>query len=187
MAQRHNFRITADNLGAGGAKAKFRANMDAINLLHDLEFDGRLATTEEQEVLSRYVGWGSLDAAFKEHKTDQPETDKAAQSAAKEQPENLTPARNGNEHPSEPRSETLSKSAEDTRATKKPKSVHDFLQERTQSATKKRQENVPDRAEPDVKKIPAENTQAPTAAKSRQEKIQEKGAWLICLKTMTTS
>jgi N12 class adenine-specific DNA methylase len=66
MSQRHNFRITDDNLGVGGAKAKFRANMDAIHLLHDLELDRRLATRSEQETLSRYVGWGSLADAFKE-------------------------------------------------------------------------------------------------------------------------
>ncbi len=64
----HNFRITDDHLGEGGPKAKFRANMDAINLLHELEFDGRDATPEEQEVLSRYVGWGGLADAFDEKK-----------------------------------------------------------------------------------------------------------------------
>ena len=63
-----NFRITDDHLGEGGPKAKFRANMDAINLLHELEFDGRDATPEEQEVLSRYVGWGGLADAFDEKK-----------------------------------------------------------------------------------------------------------------------
>ncbi|OGO91733.1 MAG: hypothetical protein A2Y17_13300 [Clostridiales bacterium GWF2_38_85] len=67
MSDRHNFKITDDNLGTGGAKAKFRANMDAINLLHDLEFDGKLATPEQQDILSRYVGWGSLADAFKEN------------------------------------------------------------------------------------------------------------------------
>ena len=61
-----NFRITDDSLGAGGKKAKFRMNMDAINLLKELEFDGRQATPEEQEVLSRYVGWGGLPEAFEE-------------------------------------------------------------------------------------------------------------------------
>ena len=63
-----NFHITDDRLGEGGAKAKFRANMDAINLLKTLEFDGRQATEEEQEILSRYVGWGSLPDAFDESK-----------------------------------------------------------------------------------------------------------------------
>ena len=63
-----NFRITDDDLGVGGAKAKFRINMDAINLLKELEFDGRQATPEEQEVLSRYVGWGGLADAFDETK-----------------------------------------------------------------------------------------------------------------------
>lgn len=63
-----NFRITDDDLGVGGAKAKFRMNMDAINLLKELEFDGRQATPEQQEVLSRYVGWGGLADAFDEIK-----------------------------------------------------------------------------------------------------------------------
>ena len=64
----HNFRITDDHLGEGGAKAKFRMNMDAINLLKELEFDGRQATPEEQVILSRYVGWGGLADAFDETK-----------------------------------------------------------------------------------------------------------------------
>ena len=63
-----NFRITDDELGVGGAKAKFRANMAAINLLKELEFDGRQATPEEQDVLSKYVGWGGLADAFDESK-----------------------------------------------------------------------------------------------------------------------
>ena len=63
-----NFRITDDDLGVGGAKRKFRMNMDAINLLKELEFDGRQATPEQQEVLSRYVGWGGLEDAFDETK-----------------------------------------------------------------------------------------------------------------------
>ena len=64
----HNFHITDDHLGEGGAKAKFRMNMDAINLLKELEFDGRQATPEEQEVLAKYVGWGGLADAFDETK-----------------------------------------------------------------------------------------------------------------------
>ena len=64
---RHNFRITDDTLGVGGAKEKFRNNMAAINLLHELEIENRLATPEEQEILSRYVGWGGLSMAFDEH------------------------------------------------------------------------------------------------------------------------
>ena len=63
-----NFRITDDLLGVGGAKTKFRRNMDAINLLKELEFDGRQATPEEQDVLSKYVGWGGLADAFDESK-----------------------------------------------------------------------------------------------------------------------
>lgn len=64
---RHNFRITDDAIGVGGAKEKFRNNMAAINLLHELEIENRLATPKEQEVLSRYVGWGGLSMAFDEH------------------------------------------------------------------------------------------------------------------------
>ena len=61
-----NFRIMDDELGVGGAKAKFRANMAAINLLKELEFEGLQATPEQQEILSRYVGWGGLADAFDE-------------------------------------------------------------------------------------------------------------------------
>ena len=59
-----NFRITDDHLGEGGPKAKFRMNMDAINTLQAIELEGRSATLEEQEILSRYVGWGGLADAF---------------------------------------------------------------------------------------------------------------------------
>ena len=62
-----NFRITDEALGTGSAKEKFRANMDAIRLLHQIEQEGRTtATPEEQEILSRYVGWGGLQEAFEE-------------------------------------------------------------------------------------------------------------------------
>ena len=64
---RHNFRINDDAIGVGGAKEKFRNNMAAINLLHELEIENRLSTPEEQEVLSQYVGWGGLSMAFDEH------------------------------------------------------------------------------------------------------------------------
>ena len=63
-----NFQITDDHLGEGGAKAKFRMNMDAIKLLKELEFEGAQATPEQQAVLSRYVGWGGLADAFDETK-----------------------------------------------------------------------------------------------------------------------
>ena len=67
VTDRHNFRIIDDAIGVGGAKEKFRNNMAAINLLHELEIENRLATPEEQEVLSQYVGWGGLPMAFDEH------------------------------------------------------------------------------------------------------------------------
>ena len=69
-SEKHNFRITDDNLGVGGSKEKFRNNMAAINLLHELEFENRLATPEEQEILSKYVGFGGLADAFDESKTN---------------------------------------------------------------------------------------------------------------------
>ena len=59
-----NFHITDDTLGVGGAKAKFRANMAAIRLLQELEFEGLQASPEQQEILFRYVGWGGLADAF---------------------------------------------------------------------------------------------------------------------------
>ena len=66
-ALRHNYHITEDTLGVGGAKEKFRNNMAAINILHELELENRLATPEEQETLSKYVGWGGLSMAFDEN------------------------------------------------------------------------------------------------------------------------
>ena len=63
-----NFHITDDALGVGGVKAKFRANMAAIRLLQELEFEGLQASPEQQEILSRYVGWGGLADAFDENK-----------------------------------------------------------------------------------------------------------------------
>ena len=66
-ADRHNYRITDDALGVGGAKEKFRNNMAAVNLLHELQLENRLATPEEQETLAKYVGWGGLSMAFDEN------------------------------------------------------------------------------------------------------------------------
>ena len=68
--ERVNFRITDTDLGAGGPKAKFRANMDAIHLLKQLEEEHRLATPQEQEILSRYVGWGGIPNAFDKNNAD---------------------------------------------------------------------------------------------------------------------
>ena len=64
-----NFRITDEDLGIGGAKVKFRRNMDAITTLKTIESEGRQATHEEQEILSRYVGWGGLPDAFDDSKS----------------------------------------------------------------------------------------------------------------------
>lgn len=64
-----NYRITNDELGHGGAKTKFKWNMEAIRLLNKLEQEQRQATAEEQAVLARYVGWGGLPQAFDEANT----------------------------------------------------------------------------------------------------------------------
>ena len=65
-----NFRITDDHLGEGGAKAKCRANIEAIRLLKYLEENVFQASPEQQEVLSRYVGWGGIPEAFDESKSE---------------------------------------------------------------------------------------------------------------------
>lgn len=64
-----NYRITDDHLGVGGAKAKFRANLDAIKTLKELEAEHRGATPQEQETLSKFVGWGSLPEVFDDAKS----------------------------------------------------------------------------------------------------------------------
>ena len=66
VTEPHNFRIQDNDLGAGGPKAKYKANMEAIHLLQTLEKEERLAAPEEQEILSRYVGWGGIPQAFEE-------------------------------------------------------------------------------------------------------------------------
>ena len=70
VAEPHNFRIQDNDLGAGGSKAKYKANMEAIHLLQILEQEERLATPEEQEILSRYVGWGGIPQAFEENNSN---------------------------------------------------------------------------------------------------------------------
>ena len=65
-----NFRITDDDLGAGGPKTKYKANVEAIRVLQTLDAEQRQATAEEQEVLSRYVGWGGIPQAFDEKNAD---------------------------------------------------------------------------------------------------------------------
>ena len=67
---RQNYRITDDDLGIGGAKTKFHNNVEAIKTLKKIESEDRLATPEEQEVLSRYVGWGGMPQAFDERNED---------------------------------------------------------------------------------------------------------------------
>ena len=64
-----NFKITDDTLGAGSAKEKFRRNVEAIRTLEQIESEHRIATPEEQNILSQYVGWGGLADAFDERKS----------------------------------------------------------------------------------------------------------------------
>lgn len=66
--EKHNYRITDDELGYGGAKAKYQMNVAAIRTLQTIESERRLATPEEQEILSKYVGWGGVADAFDETK-----------------------------------------------------------------------------------------------------------------------
>lgn len=68
MSERQNYKITDDNLGVGTPREKFQNNVDAIRLLKQLEYQNRFATPEEQEILSKYVGWGGLSDAFDETK-----------------------------------------------------------------------------------------------------------------------
>jgi N12 class adenine-specific DNA methylase len=67
---RINFKITDDELGYGGPKTKYAFNVAAIVTLQSIEAEGRLATAEEQETLSRYVGWGGIPDAFDENKPE---------------------------------------------------------------------------------------------------------------------
>jgi len=81
-----NFRITDDDLGAGGPKAKYKANVEAIRVLQTLDAEQRqAATAEEQEILSRYVGWGGIPQAFDEKNKDSVEDREQAVEALKEQ------------------------------------------------------------------------------------------------------
>ena len=63
--ERINYKITDDNLGVGQPRERFRNNINAIKVLKQLENEDRYATPEEQEILSKYVGWGGLSEAFK--------------------------------------------------------------------------------------------------------------------------
>ena len=64
--ERNNFKITDDNLGVGTLKEKYQNNIEAIKVLKICEEQNRYATPEEQEILSKYVGWGGLKSAFEE-------------------------------------------------------------------------------------------------------------------------
>lgn len=64
--ERNNFKITDDNLGVGTAKEKYKNNVEAIKVLKLCEEQNRYATPEEQQILSKYVGWGGLKSAFED-------------------------------------------------------------------------------------------------------------------------
>ncbi len=67
---KHNFHITDNDLGAGGAKTKYHNNVEAIKLLNTIECENRLATPDEQGILSKYVGWGGLSNVFDSTKSE---------------------------------------------------------------------------------------------------------------------
>lgn len=67
LENKHNFNLVDKELEPVGKKERFRRNIAAINVVKECEFDGRLATPEEQEILSQYVGWGGIPEAFDEN------------------------------------------------------------------------------------------------------------------------
>ena len=68
--EKHNYHINDNLLGEGTPKEKVKRNIEAIKLLHKLEDENRLANSEEQNILSKYVGWGGLPDVFDENKTN---------------------------------------------------------------------------------------------------------------------
>ena len=68
ITERYDYHISNDELGVGGLKDKYNANIKAIHLLNELQQEQRLATPDEQEILSQYVGWGALADVFDETK-----------------------------------------------------------------------------------------------------------------------
>ena len=66
ISDRNQFKITNDNLGEGSPREKFNNNVEAIRVLKKCEEENRFATPQEQEILSKYVGWGGLPQAFDE-------------------------------------------------------------------------------------------------------------------------
>lgn len=67
MSERHTFDLASHEVEEAGKKERFRRNMEAIKVLKECEFDNRFATPEEQEILSKYVGWGGIPEAFDEN------------------------------------------------------------------------------------------------------------------------
>ena len=141
---------------------------------------GELDRDDTEKLLDQLLGEDGVPA------NDQPEADKAQNAAAKEQPQNPTPAEDSpffykgrGERLSEPRSEMPSPSAEDTQATKKPRSVREFLREHRLQNNKKREDKQPDRVQPDVKaksqhKYP-QHQQPPSRGKKNKSKNKERG------------
>lgn len=66
----NNFVITDENLGVNGPKARFNANVSAVETLKKIESEGRIATPEEQQILSGYTGWGAIPQAFDPNNSD---------------------------------------------------------------------------------------------------------------------
>lgn len=67
--EKHQYHITNDQIGTGGPKAKFQANLTAIKVLKQCEVESRLATPEEQDLMAKYVGWGGLADVFDPEKS----------------------------------------------------------------------------------------------------------------------
>lgn len=67
ISERHTFDLASHKVEEVGKKERFRRNMEAIKVLKECEFENRFATPEEQEILSKYVGWGGIPEAFDEN------------------------------------------------------------------------------------------------------------------------
>ena len=189
--------VLKDKNGTPGGTAEIMAKADDASkisrIMDRLEFAAvPLATVEttptEREALDIDDTDKLLDELLSDDgkvKTDQPEADKSVRAVEKEQPENPTPAEDSpffqkgrGERPSEPRSEMPSPSAEDTRGTKKPKSVKEFLRERTAQNAKKQVGKQPDRIQPEAKakaqKAP-QHQQPQNRGKKNKSKKKERG------------
>ncbi len=69
-SQKHNFHYNLWEVEKGGSKTRYQWNVDAIRTLKTIESEYRLATPEEQKILSKYVGWGGLQQVFDDYYKD---------------------------------------------------------------------------------------------------------------------